>query len=144
LLRARAARLGHLVCFEAMFPSIARRAVADGAEVLCEPDQRLLVRRGGGRTDSTRRCPWCALRRDATPARARGGATGYSAVADAGAASSREDRVRTRRPRWSRRVVPRDDLTPYARWGDVPAVAFLLVVLAWSTGLRLTNGRRRP
>jgi apolipoprotein N-acyltransferase len=140
VLRAGAARLGPLVCFEAMFPSLARRAVGDGAQVLVNLTNDSWF---GAEAAARQHLEMAAVRAVETRRPlVRAAATGYSAVADAwGRIVARTGFGRA--DTLLAAVEPRDDLTAYAGYGDAPAAALLLIVVAWTTRARLTSGRRR-
>ncbi len=118
--------LGFMICFESTFPGVARELVLRGAEVLLVPTNDAWF----GRT----RILWehyafAALRAAETGRSVlQVGHTGVSGGWDA------QGRELGRLPPWARgtavlEVPARSGLTPYARWGDGPALALAGVLL---------------
>jgi apolipoprotein N-acyltransferase len=122
VLAAGPTRLGVLICFEALFPDLARARVRDGAEVLVNVANDAWLDPGDGaaprqhfamaafRAVETRRF---LVRAAAT------GVSGFVAPTGEVVASLPANRAGT----LAGRVVPRRDVTPYVRFGD----AWLLV-----------------
>ncbi|MBM4266800.1 MAG: apolipoprotein N-acyltransferase [Deltaproteobacteria bacterium] len=128
-LASSAGRIGVLLCSEAMQPSLARERVRDGAVLLVNPSndswfgaefaQRTQLRIASMRAVESRRF----LIRPTT--------TGYSAVIDPTGriiAKSGLDRAEI----LAARVLPRDEITPYHRFGDV-LVGLALAWVAWTS-----------
>ena len=130
LLPGAALRLGALVCFEAMFTDLARRAVDEGAEVLVN-----LSNDGWfGHPEPARHQLDIATLRAVETRRylVRAASTGISAVIDphgrtlVESAFGRREALRTS-------VRASHVITPYQRWGDLPAwLAVAGVVFATS------------
>lgn len=127
ILPARVGRLGALVCFESMFPAIARAAVRDGAEVLVNltNDSWLVDRAAFEHHLEIARVRAIESRRWLI----RAAATGYSAIVDPWGrivARSAFERAGTLRAQ----AAVRHGLTPYDVAGDWPLAALALLAVA--------------
>jgi len=124
--------VGLLICFEAIYPALARDLVRDGATVLVNLSNDAWFARASTREQHFAAAVFRAveLRRPLV----RVANAGVTAVVDAAG------RVRGRFPvdvagAWTVEVAPSHVRTPYARWGDVfgwLAVVGALVALGWS------------
>lgn len=124
-------RAGMLLCFEAMFPDLARRATAQGAEVLVNVSNDAWFGSAGPARQQLDVATLRAVENRRPLVRAA--ATGISAVIDA------HGRVRAESG-WGTHEVLNTTVraahgpTPYQRWGD--AVAWLVVALVLEATLR--------
>lgn len=134
--------LGFMICFESTFPGVARELVLRGAEVLVVPTNDAWF----GRT----RILWEHYAFAALRAAETGRSVlqvGHTGVSGGWNARGREI---GRLPPWTRgtmvlEVPVRSGLTPYARWGDGPALAIAgLVSLVGLRAGRPRRGRGRP
>jgi apolipoprotein N-acyltransferase len=131
LLPAAALRSGALLCLEAMFPEVARRAARDGAEVLVNLSNDAWF---GHPAPARHQLDIAALR--AVENRRyliRAAATGFSAVIDP------HGRVVSRSEYGTHEIIestvrPSHATTPYQRWGD--ACAWMVILAVAGASLR--------
>ncbi len=144
VLPATAARLGMLLCVEAMFPDLARRAVRQGAEVLVN-----LSNDGWfGHPEPARHQLEIATLRAVENRRylLRAAATGFSAVIDPHGRTLVESAFDGRQV-LTATVRASHARTPYQRWGD--GFAWLVIAVVAAASLRaaarspMDNDRRR-
>lgn len=139
VLRANAAAVGALICFEAMYPDLTRRAVLDGAQVLASLSNDSWF----GSASAARHHLDIATVRAIESRRwmVRATPTGFSAVIDPYGhvvASSGYGEASVVSASVSPAPAP---ITPYTRWGDVFACGCVVAVVA--QGVALIGRRRR-
>lgn len=145
-----ALRVGVLVCYENVFPWLARRAVADGAAVLVNPSNDAWYARVAAPAQQLAHTVLRAVESGVPVVRVAN--RGILAVADGRGRLLLAERPGM--PTWRVVEVPLNvSRSPYARWGDVfawaCAVVALLSVALRATGPAVDDGvgrvvRRRP
>jgi apolipoprotein N-acyltransferase len=130
LIRAEEAEVAPMICFESIFPDVARRLTRHGAQVLLVSTSDAWV---GEAPAELYQHSQCSVLRAVETGRwlVRAGGTGVTCIVDP------TGRVVSSAPPFVEAVVrgtvwPRRALTPYSVWGDLP--------LAWVVGLLLIAG----
>lgn len=144
LLNSRLGKLGVSICFESIFPQIARTETLGGAQILCVVTNDSWFKR----TQACRQHLMMAQLRAIENRRflIRAAETGISAVIDPyGRIRHRIDLFR-RDILWGE-VQPRSELTIYTRWGDwfaYASIAVMMLAAALSTRSLLACRRAKP
>jgi apolipoprotein N-acyltransferase len=125
-------RLGPLICYESLFPSLARDSVRDGADVLVVITNDGWYKRSSALYQHLAQAALRAVETHRPVVRAAN--TGISSLIDPFGRISAETPIDARTT-LTGAVAPRSDTTPYVRWGD-----WLILLSAAALVVRMVAG----